>query len=93
MSCEIKSIVFKIKILTCLLLCRSFKKAITITDAFQKVLDESKRRKAKSKGCKPNKIWVDEGSKFYSRSMKSWLEKNYVEMYSTHNEGKSVTAE
>ena len=42
---------------------------------------------------KPNKIWVDKGSKFYNRSMKSWLEKNDVEMYSTHNEGKSVVAE
>ena len=42
---------------------------------------------------KPNKIWVDEGSEFYNRLMKSWLEKNDIEMYSTHNEGKSVTAE
>ena len=25
--------------------------------------------------------------------MKSWLEKNNIEMYSTHNEGKSVVAE
>ena len=25
--------------------------------------------------------------------MKSWLEKNDIEMYSTHNEGKSVIAE
>ena len=25
--------------------------------------------------------------------MKSWLEKNDIEMYSTHNEGKSVVAE
>ena len=31
-------------------------KGITITNAFQKVLDESNR--------KPNKIWVDNGSKF-----------------------------
>ena len=43
------------------------KEGITITNAFQKVLDESKR--------KPNKIWVDKGSQFYNRSMKSWLEK------------------
>ena len=42
---------------------------------------------------KPNKIWVDKGSEFYNRLMKSWLEKNDIEMYSTHNEGKSVTAE
>ena len=30
---------------------------------------------------------------FYTRSMKSWLEKNDIEMCSTHNEGKSVLAE
>ena len=40
-----------------------------------------------------NKIWVDKGSEFYNRSMKSWLEKNYIEMYSKHNEGKSVVAD
>ena len=39
---------------------------------------------------KPNKIWLDKGSELYN---KSWLEKNAVEMYSTHNEGKSVAAE
>ena len=49
------------------------------------MLDESKR--------KPNKIWVDKGSEPYNRSMKSWLEKNDIEMYSTCNERKSVVAE
>ena len=34
---------------------------------FQKILTESKH--------KPNKTYVDKGSKFYNRSMKSWLEK------------------
>ena len=34
------------------------KKSIRITNAFQKVLDEYNR--------KPNKIWVDKGSKFYN---------------------------
>ena len=38
---------------------------------------------------KINKIWVDKGSEFYNYSMKSWLEKNKIEMYSTHNQGKS----
>ena len=33
------------------------------------------------------------GSELYNRSIKSWLEKNYIEMYSTHNEGKSIVAE
>ena len=32
-------------------------------------------------------------SKFYNRPMKSWFEKNDIEMYSTHNERKSVIAE
>ena len=27
------------------------------------------------------------------RSMKSWLEENNIEMYSTHNEGESVVPE
>ena len=31
--------------------------------------------------------------KFKNKSLKSWLEKNDVEMYSTHIEGKSVVAE
>ena len=56
-----------------------------ITNAFQKILDESNR--------KPNRIWVDKGSEFYNKTMKSWLEENDIEMYSTHNEGKSVVGE
>ena len=60
-------------------------KGIMITNAFQKILDQSNR--------KPNKIWVDKGSDFYNRSMKSQLEKKGIEMYSTHNEEKSVIAE
>ena len=42
---------------------------------------------------KLNKIWIDKEREFYNKSMKSWLEKNDVEMHSTHNEGKSVVAE
>ena len=42
---------------------------------------------------KPNKIWEDKGSKFYNSSFKKWLKDNDIEMYSTHNEGKSVVAE
>ena len=47
-------------------------KGITIVNAFLKTLNHSKR--------KPNKIWVDKGSEFYDRSMKSWLEKNSTKM-------------
>ena len=60
------------------------KKGITITNAFQKILDCSNR--------KPNKIWVDKGSEFYNNSFKKWLKDNDIEMYSIHNEGKSVVA-
>ena len=61
------------------------KKGITITNAFQKILNESKH--------KPNEIWADKGSEFYNRSMKSWLQDNNIEMHSTRNERNSVVAE
>ena len=40
------------------------KKGISIVNAFQKILKESDKSKAKSKGRKPNKIWVDKGSEY-----------------------------
>ena len=52
------------------------KKGITITNAFQKILNDSKR--------KPNRIWVEKVSEFSNRSMKSFLQ--------LHNERKSVIA-
>ena len=51
----------------------------------KKFLDETNRQ--------PNKIWVDKGSEFYNRSIKSRLEKHGIEIYSTHNEGISAIAE
>ena len=36
---------------------------------------------------------VDKGSEFCNRSMESFLQNNDIEMYSVHNEGKSVKAE
>ena len=42
---------------------------------------------------RPNKIWVEKGSEFYNRSMKSFLQNNGIEMYLTHHGGKSVVAE
>ena len=41
------------------------KKGITITNAFQKILKESDR--------KPNKVWVDRGSRFYNSSFKKTM--------------------
>ena len=46
-----------------------------------------------SKNFKANKIRVEKGSEFYSRSIKSWLQGNYTEMYSTHNKETSIAAE
>ena len=43
--------------------------------------------------CKPSKLWVFRGSKFYNELFKSWLQDNYIEIDSTINEGKSVVAE
>ena len=61
------------------------KKGITIFNAFENILDSSKR--------KPSKIWVDQGSEFYNSFFKKWLKDKYIEMDSTYNEGKSVVAE
>ena len=58
---------------------------MSIAIAFQKILDDSKR--------KPDKIWVYKGSRFYNNSFKKWIKENDIEMYSTNNEGKSVIAE
>ena len=58
---------------------------MSIANAFQKILDDSKRKR--------NKIWVGKGCEFYNNSFKKWLQENDIAMYSTHNEGKSVVAE
>ena len=61
------------------------KKGESIVEGFKEITDNSNR--------KPNKIWVDHGSEFYNNKFKKFLEENDIEMYSTHNEGKSVVAE
>ena len=61
------------------------KKGVSTVNAFQKLLDDSKR--------KPNKIWVDKGDEFCNNSFKKWLHDNDIARYSTHNKGKSVLAE
>ena len=44
------------------------KQGISIVNAFEKILKESNRSKAKFKGRKPNKMWVDKGNEFYNNS-------------------------
>ena len=48
----------------------------TITNALQKVLDKFNHR--------PNKICPKKCSEFYNRSMKSCVQDNDIEIYSTH---------
>ena len=60
------------------------KKGSTNTNAFRNMLDKSKR--------KPSKIWVDKGSEFCNRSVKSFLQNSDIEMYPTYNEEKYFIA-
>ena len=57
----------------------------SITNAFQLIIDSSKR--------KPKMLWVDQGSELYNRIFDKWLRENKIERYSTHNEGKTVIIE
>ena len=61
------------------------KRGTNIVNAFQGILNSSKR--------KPNKIWIDQGSEFYNNSFKKWLKDNDISIYSTDIEGKSAVAE
>ena len=62
-----------------------YKKGITITSIFQKLLHGS--------NLKPNNIGVDEGSEFYNRSIKLWVQDNNINLSPIHNEGNSAFAE
>lgn len=55
------------------------KKVITITNRFQKHLDDFKH--------KPNTISLDQGSEFYNKLI---FHENSTELFSTYNEEKSV---
>ena len=50
---------------------------ITVTNDFEGKLNEC--------DCRPSKIAVDNDSGFYNRSMKSFLQNNNIEIYSTQN--------
>ena len=39
-------------------------------NAFKKIISK----------CKPNKIWVDQGSEFYNKSFKDFLKINNIEL-------------
>ena len=58
---------------------------ITIDNAFQSILNNSKSN--------PNKIWIDQGSEFYNNYFKNLLEDDDIELYHTINERESVVAD
>ena len=49
------------------------KKETSIVNAFKKIISEKR---------KPNKIWVDQGSKFYNNAFKDFLKMNNIDSYS-----------
>ena len=61
------------------------KKVLQLLMFFKKILNEPEHT--------PHKIWVDKNSKFYNNSLKSWLQDNDMEMYSTHKKNKFVITE
>ena len=61
------------------------KKGVTIVNSFQSILNYLTGA--------PYKIWVDQGSTFYYKSLKKLLDDNDIKMYSPLNEGKSDVAE
>ena len=67
------------------------KKGNSIVEGFQSILINLGN--ATHSDRKPNKIWVDHGNEFYNKKFKDFLKNNDIEMYFTHNEGKSVVAE
>ena len=78
------------------------KRGVTIVNALQKILDSSiklhstelhSKSSEGSKGSKLNKIWVDQGGKFYNNVFKRFLNINNIEMHWAHNKGKSIVAE
>ena len=61
------------------------KKGKTVLNAFIEIINAFNR--------KPNELWVDQGRKFYNNFMQEWLGHNdFLIMYSTQNEDKSVIA-
>ena len=60
----------------------------SIVEAFDYVLGE-----LNAINYKPKKLWVDNGSEFYDKTFKNWLNDNNIQMYSSFNEGKAVVIE
>ena len=51
------------------------------------------KKMLKESNSKPNKTWVDKGTEYYNRSVKSWLQDNDIALYLANNEEISAVAE
>ena len=56
----------------------------SVTEAFVGLVEQ---------GRHPNNLWVDEGTEFYNKTFKKFLEDNKINMYHTFNFGKAVVIE
>ena len=61
------------------------KRGETVMMAFKDIISKSDR--------KPNNLWVDEGTEFYNKIMKAYLDENNINIYSTFSENKSAVIE
>jgi hypothetical protein len=61
------------------------KRSSTVLDAFENIMKSSDR--------KPNKLWTDSGSEFYSTVFKKFLKENDIIIYSVYNENHSAVVE
>ena len=57
----------------------------SVLSALKSIIADSKRE--------PEKIWTDQGSEFYNKHFKEWLNENNIILYSTYGESKSTVVE
>ena len=67
------------------------KSGLSITNGFKIVLSEHPQ--GGSEPRKPEKLWVDRGSKFYNKTFKSLLKEYETKLYSTYSDLKAVFTE
>ena len=67
------------------------KSGLSITNVFKIVLDESPQGGSESR--KPEKLWVDRGSEFYNKTLKSLLKEYETKLHSTYSDLKAVFIE
>ena len=67
------------------------KSGLSITNGFKIVLSEHSQGGSESR--KPEKLWVDRGSEFYNKTIKSLLKEYETKLYSTYSDLKAVFIE